>query len=185
MNNLNAESDCKLDKLKTLGVFPLFGAANTLGFLHVSETLGHIGDPPDHFGTIFDNFFSFGFRSFSTNFPEKSYVPTPPAENGRGGGRLCPPLPFLDWRRLLSSPPENGRGGGPPFRKSPELAAYSAADSPEKVRVQKQDRKVESRPTTHFTETCFLDVLDLLITANAFLISILCVFANEHLECRK
>ena len=60
MNTLNAESDCKLDKLKTLGVFLLFGAANTLGFLHVSETLGHIGDPPDHFGTIFDNFFSFG-----------------------------------------------------------------------------------------------------------------------------
>ena len=27
------------------------------------------------------------------------------------------------------------------FRKSPELAAYSAADSPEKVRVQKQDQK--------------------------------------------
>ena len=140
-------------------MFLLFGAANTLGFLHVSETIGHIGDPPDHFGTIFDNFFSFGLRSFSTNFLEKSYVPTPPAENGRGGG--------------------------PPFRKSPELAAYSAADSPEKVRVQKQDRKVESRPTTHFTETCFLDVLDLLITANAFLISLLCVFANEHLEGRK
>ena len=51
--------------------------------------------------------------------------------------------------------------------------------------VQKQDRKVESRPTTHFTETCFLDVLDLLITANAFLISLLCVFANEQLERRK
>ena len=106
MNTLNAESDCKLDKLKTLGVFLLFGAANTLGFLDVSETLGHIGDPPDHFGTIFDNFFSFGLRSFSTNFPEKSYVPTPPAENGRGGGRLCPP-------------PHCGIGGGfsPPLLK--------------------------------------------------------------------
>ena len=115
MNTLNAESDCKLDKLKTLLVFLLFGAAKTLGFLHVSETLGHIGDPPDHFGTIFDNFFSFGLRSFSTNFLEKSYVPTPPAENGRGGGGLSPPLPFCDWGRLLSSPPENGRGGGPPF----------------------------------------------------------------------
>ena len=102
MNTLNAKSICKLDKLKTLGVFLLFGAANTLGFLHVSETLGHIGDPPDHFGTIFDNFFSFGLRSFSTNFLEKSYVPTPPAENGRGGGGLSPPLPFWDWGRLLS-----------------------------------------------------------------------------------
>ena len=141
MNTLNAESDCKLDKLKTLGVFLLFGAANTLGFLHVSETLGHIGDPPDHFGTIFDNFFSFGLRSFSTNFPEKSYVRTPHAENGRGGGGLSPPLLFWDWRRLLSSPPENGREEGLRFRKSPELAAYSAADSPEKVRVQKQDQK--------------------------------------------
>ena len=115
----------------------------------------------------------------------KKVVPTPPAENGRGGGGLSPPLPFWDWGRLLFSPHENGRGGGPPFRKSPELAAYSAAGLPEKVRVQKQDRKVESRPTTHFTETCFLDVLDLLITANAFLISLLCVFANEHLERRK
>ena len=108
MNTLNAKSICKLDKLKTLGVFLLFGAANTLGFLHVSETLGHIGDPPDHFGTIFDNFFSFGLRSFSTNFLEKSYVPTPPAENGREGGGLSPPLPFWDWGG-------NGRGGGPPF----------------------------------------------------------------------
>ena len=122
MNTLNAESDCKLDKLKTLGVFLLFGAANTLGFLHVSETLGHIGDPPDHFGTIFDNFFSFGLRSFSTNFLEKSYVPTPPAENGRGGGGLSPPLPFWDWRRLLSSPPENGRGGGPPFSQESRVS---------------------------------------------------------------
>ena len=87
-------------------MFLLFGAANTLGFLHVSETIGHIGDPPDHFGTIFDNFFSFGLRSFSTNFLEKSYVPTPPAENGRGGGRLCPP-------------PHCGIGGGfsPPLLK--------------------------------------------------------------------
>ena len=122
MNTLNAESDFKLDKLKTLGVFLLFGAANTLGFLHVSETLGHITDPPDHFGTIFDNFFSFGLRSFSTNFPEKSYVRTPPAENGRGGGGLSPPLPFWDWGRLLSSPPENGRGGGPPFSQESRVS---------------------------------------------------------------
>ena len=114
MNTFNAESDCKLDKLKTLGVFLLFGAANTLGFLHVSETLGHIGDPPDHFGTIFDNFFSFGLRSFSTNFLEKSYVPTPPAENG--GEEEASLLPsHFGIGRLLSSPPENGRGGGPPF----------------------------------------------------------------------
>ena len=122
MNTLNAESDCKLDKLETLGVFLLFGAANTLGFLHVSETLGHIGDPPDHFGNIFDNFFSFGLRSFSTNFPEKSYVRTPHAENGRGGGGLSPPLLFWDWRRLLSSPPENGRGGGPPFSQESRVS---------------------------------------------------------------
>ena len=167
-------------------MFLLFGAANTLGFLHVSETLGHIGDPPDHFGTIFDNFFSFGLCSFSTNFLEKSYVPTPPAENGRGGGGLSPPLPFWDWGGFSPPLPKMGGEEGLRFRKSPELAAYSAADSPEKVRVQKQDRKVkESRPTTHFTETCFLDVLDLLITANAFLISLVCVFANEHLERRK
>ena len=123
-------------------MFLLFGAANTLGFLHVSETLGHIGDPPDHFGTIFDNFFSFGLRSFSTNFPEKSYVPTPPAENGRGGGGLSPPLPFWDWGGFSPPLPKMGGEEGLRFRKSPELAAYSAADSPEKVRVQKQDRKV-------------------------------------------
>ena len=141
MNNLNAESDCKLDKLKTLGVFPLFGAANTLGFLHVSETLGHIGDPPDHFGTIFDNFFSFGLRSFSTNFLEKSYVPTPHAENGRGGGGLSPPLPFGIGGGFSPPLPKMGGEEGLRFRKSPELAAYSAADSPEKVRVQKQDQK--------------------------------------------
>ena len=36
---LNAESGQAQD----IGVFLLFGAANTLGFLHVSETLGHIG----------------------------------------------------------------------------------------------------------------------------------------------
>ena len=173
MNTLNAESDCKLDKLKTLGVFLLFGAANTLGFIRVSGTLGHIGDPPDHFGTIFDNFFSFGLRSFSTNFPEKSYVPTPPAENGRGGGASLLPSHFGIGGGFSPPLPKMGGEEGLRFRKSPELAAYSAADSPEKVRVQKQD---SPRPTTHFTEICFLDVLDLLITANAFLISILCVF---------
>ena len=144
MNTLNAESDCKLDKLKTLGVFLLFGAANTLGFLHVSETLGHIGDPPDHFGTIFHKFFSFGLCSFSTNFLKKSYVRTPPAENGRGGGGLSPPLPFWDWGGFSPPLPKMGGEEGLRFRKSPELAAYSAADSPEKVRVQKQDRKVKS-----------------------------------------
>ena len=89
---------------------------------------------------------------------------------------------------LLPSRKREGRRASV-FRKSPELAAYSAADSPEKVKSPKtRPEKLESRPTTHFTETCFLDVLDLLITANAFLISILCVFANKHLEaieCRK
>ena len=35
-----------------IGVFLLFGAANTLGFLHVSETLGHIGIP-SKFSIIF------------------------------------------------------------------------------------------------------------------------------------
>ena len=35
--------------------------------------------------------------------------------------------------------PKMGGEEGLRFRKSPELAAYSAADSPEKVRVQKQD----------------------------------------------
>ena len=121
----------------------LFGAANTLGFLHVSETLGHIGDPPDHFGTIFDNFFSFGLRSFSTNFLEKSYALLPLLKTGGeenssvlpshfGIGGFSPPLPKTGGEEGLS------------FRKSPELAAYSAADSPEKVRVQKQDRKVKS-----------------------------------------
>ena len=41
------------------------------------------------------------------------------------------------------SPPLLKMGGeeGLHFRKSPELSAYSAADSPEKVRVQKQDQK--------------------------------------------
>ena len=41
------------------------------------------------------------------------------------------------------SPPLLKVGGeeGLCFCKSPELAAYSAADSPEKVRVQKQDQK--------------------------------------------
>ena len=63
-------------------------------------------------------------------------------------------------KKVMSLLPLSKTGGeeGLRFRKSPELAAYSAADLPEKVRVQKQDRKVESRPTTHFTETCFLDV---------------------------
>ena len=42
---------------------------------------------------------------------------------------------------LLSSPPRNGREEGSGFRKSPELAAYSAADSPEKVKSPKQDQK--------------------------------------------
>ena len=111
MNTLNAESDCKLDKLETLGVFLLFGAANTLGFLHVSETLGHIGDPPDHFGTIFDNFFSFGLRSFSTNFPEKSYVRTPPAEKREGSRRplSSPPILGLEEASLLPSRKWEGR----------------------------------------------------------------------------
>ena len=42
---------------------------------HVTETrFLHVSDPPDHFGTIyiFDDFFTFGLRFFSTNFPEKS-----------------------------------------------------------------------------------------------------------------
>ena len=52
---------------------------------------------------------------------------------------LSPPLPFGIGASLL--PSRNGRGGGLRFRKSPELAAYSAADSPEKLRVQKQDQK--------------------------------------------
>ena len=99
-----------------------------------------------------------------------------PSRFGIGGG-FSPPLPKMGGEEGLR------------FRKSPELAAYSAADSPEKVKSPKtRPEKLESLPTTHFTETCFLDVLDLLITANAFLISILCVFANEHLEaieCRK
>ena len=37
--------------------------------------------------------------------------------------------------------PKTGGEEGLRFRKSPELSAYSAADSPEKVRVQKQDQK--------------------------------------------
>ena len=45
------------------------------------------------------------------------------------GGGFSPPLPKMGGEEGLS------------FRKSPELAAYSAADSPEKVRVQKQDQK--------------------------------------------
>ena len=126
-------------------MFLLFGAANTLGFLHVSETLGHIGDPPDHFGNIFDNFFLLWTSFFFNKFSGKSYVP-PPAENGRGGGGLSPPLPFWDCRRLLSSSQENGRGGGPQFRKSPGLAAYSAADSPEKVRVKNKTEKLSPDP---------------------------------------
>ena len=119
-------------------MFLLFGAANTLGFLHVSETLGHIGDPPDHFGTIFDNFSSFGLRSFSTNFPEKSYVPTPLLKTG--GEEEASLLPSHVTIGCFSPPlPKMGGEEGLRFRKSPELAAYSAADSPEKIRVQKQD----------------------------------------------
>ena len=102
------------DKLKTLGVFLLFGAANTLGFLHVSETLGHIGDPPD-FGTIFDNFSSFGLRSFSTNFPEKSYVPTPLLKTGGEEDSSLLPSHVTIGGGLSLPLPENGRGGGPPF----------------------------------------------------------------------
>ena len=45
------------------------------------------------------------------------------------GGGFSPPLP------------KTGGEEGLRFRKSPELSAYSAADSPEKVRVQKQDQK--------------------------------------------
>ena len=54
-----------------------------------------------------------------------------PSHFGIGGG-FSPPLPKMGGEEGLR------------FRKSPELAAYSAADSPEKVRVQKQDRKVKS-----------------------------------------
>ena len=49
-----------------------------------------------------------------------------PFHFGIGGG-FSPPLPKMGGEEGLR------------FRKSPELAAYSAADSPEKVRVQKQD----------------------------------------------
>ena len=93
-----------------------------------------------------------------------------PSHFGIGGG-FSPPLPKMGGEEKM------GVEEGLRFRKSPELAAYSAAYSP-KTRPE----KLESLPATHFTETCFLDVLDLLITANAFLMSILCVFANEHLE---
>ena len=54
-----------------------------------------------------------------------------PSYFGIGGG-ISPPLPKMGGEEGLR------------FRKSPELAAYSAADSPEKVRVQKQERKVKS-----------------------------------------
>ena len=141
MNTLNAESDCKLDKLKTLGVFLLFGAANTLGFLHVSETLGHIGDPPDHFGTIFDNFFSFGLRSFSTIFPKKVMSVLPMLKTGGEEEASLLPSHFGIGGGFSLILPKMGGEEGLRFRKSPELAAYSAADSPEKVRVQKQDQK--------------------------------------------
>ena len=54
-----------------------------------------------------------------------------PSHFGIGGG-FSPPSRKWEGRRASV------------FAKSPELAAYSAADSPEKVRVQKQDRKVKS-----------------------------------------
>ena len=126
-------------------MFLLFGAANTLGFLHVSETLGHIGDPPDHFGTIFDNFSSFGLRSFSTNFPEKSYVPTPLLKTG--GEEEASLLPSHVTIGCFSPPlPKMGGEEGLRFRKSPELAAYSAADSPEKIRVPKTRQSPAHNP---------------------------------------
>ena len=50
-----------------------------------------------------------------------------PSRFGIGG--FSPPLPKMGGEEGLR------------FRKSPELAAYSAADSPEKVRVQKEDQK--------------------------------------------
>ena len=50
------------------------------------------------------------------------------------------PSRFGDWG-FFPPLPKTGGEEGLRFRKSPELSAYSAADSPEKVRVQKQDQK--------------------------------------------
>ena len=44
--------------------------------------------------------------------------------------------------------------------KSPELPAYSAADSQEKDRVQKHPKKVRVQPHTNTTESSFLLISD-------------------------
>ena len=95
-----------------------------------------------------------------------------PSHFGIGGG-FSPPFPKMGGEEGLC------------FRKSPELAAYSAADSPEKVRVQNKTEKLRVPALNPFHRNLFSRCLDLLITANAFIISLLCVFANEHLERRK
>ena len=80
----------------------------------------------------------------------------PPAENGRGGLGLSPPLPFWDWRTLLSPPlPKMGGEEGLRFRKSPELSAYSAADSPEKVKSKNKTRKVRVPANNPFHRNLF------------------------------
>ena len=44
--------------------------------------------------------------------------------------------------------------------KSPELPAYSAADSQEKESPKTPPKKLETSPTKHFTESSFLLVSD-------------------------
>ena len=59
-----------------------------------------------------------------------------------GGEEQASLLPSRFGIGVFSPPlPKTGGEEGLRFRKSPELAAYSAPDSPEKVRVQKQDQK--------------------------------------------
>ena len=65
------------------------------------------------------------------------------------------PSRFWDWG--FSPPlPKTGGEEGLRFRKSPELAAYSAADSPEKVKSPKtRPEKLESRPHNPFHRNLF------------------------------
>ena len=60
-----------------------------------------------------------------------------------GGEEEASLLPSRFWDWGFSPPlPKTGAEEGLHFRKSPELAAYSAADSPEKVKSpRKQDQK--------------------------------------------
>ena len=79
-------------------------------------------DPPDHFGTIFDNFFLlWDFVLFQQIFPKKVMSLLPLLKTGGEEEGLSPPLPFWDWG--FSPPlPKTGGEEGLRFRKSPEFS---------------------------------------------------------------